>query len=251
LVVILGHQAVSAQERTATSMASARSVDKSQWGLGLAVGSTLRPYRGVDSETIGLPILIYESRWLSVAGPVVDLKLPSPSSVSFRLRARYEPGIGYQADDSSALSGMEDRKAGAWIGGAVLWHTGIVDLGGEWLGDASGYSKGQRATFSLQRQFPLADFLITPRFEAIWLDRKYVDYYYGVRAEEVLAGRAFYEADSTVNTRLGVRVDYRIRPRHSLFLDLSATRLGNEIEDSPLVDRSNSSAAFIGYTYLF
>lgn len=251
LVALLGHQGVSAQEQPETSAASAGSEPTSQWGLGLAVGSIRRPYQGVGSETIALPILLYENRWLSVAGPVVDLKLPSTNSLSFRLRARFEPGIGYEADDSPALVGMQERKAGIWVGGAVLWQTGIVDVGAEWLGDASGYSEGQRTSLSLQRRFPLGNFAITPRVEAIWLDRKNANYYYGVRAQEALAGRGAYEADSTVNTRLGIRVDYRIMPRHSVFLDLSTTRLGNEITNSPIVDRSNSSSAFLGYSYRF
>lgn len=251
LVALLGHQAVSAQEQAETSAASASSERESEWGLGVAVGSIRQPYRGVDSQTLVLPILIYENRWLSVAGAVVDFKLPSTNSLSFRLRARFEPGIGYEADDSPALVGMEERKAGIWLGGAVLWQTSIVDVGAEWLSDASGYSEGQRATLSVQRRFPLGDFSITPRVEAIWLDRKNANYYYGVRAQEALAGRAFYEADTTVNTRLGVRIDYRIRPRHALFLDLSTMRLGNDITDSPIVERSNSSSAVLGYTYRF
>ena len=251
MIVLFEQQAAAAPEEPAPATSSASSQRTSQWGLGFAVGSIRRPYQDVDSQTIALPILIYENRWLSVAGPVVDLKLPATSAFSLRLRARFEPGLGYEADDSPALAGMQERKAGAWIGGAVLWHTGIVDVAAEWLGDVSGYSEGQRATLGLQRRFPLGAFSITPRIEGVWLDRRNASYYYGVRAQEALAGRASYEADSTVNTRLGVRVDYRIGARHSLFLDLSSTRLGEAIEDSPIVERSNSSSSILGYTYLF
>jgi len=222
-----------------------------QWGAGLGVGTIREPYQGVDDETIGIPILFLENRWLSIGGPGVDLKLPLASPIAFRLRARYEPRAGYEADDSPALSGMEERKPGVWVGAAALWHSEIVDVGADWLVDASGYSEGQRATVSLQRRFPFGAFSATPRIEGIWLDRKNVNYYYGVATQEARAGRPFYDADSTVNTRFGVRFDYRPEARHVLFLDLSATQLGAEIADSPIVEQSSYSSVFLGYVYMF
>ncbi|CDG85926.1 MipA/OmpV family protein [Janthinobacterium agaricidamnosum] len=246
LAALLGCLPAAAQEAPASASASV-----AQWGLGFSAGSLRKPYKGVANQTVGVPIVLYENRWLSAAGPLVDLKLPVTGPVSFRLRARYEPGAGYDAGDSAALSGMEHRKTGLWLGGAVLWRSAIADVGAEWLADASGYSKGQRATFSVQRRFPMGNFSVTPRLEASWLDHKNASYYYGVRTGEAVAGRPFYEAGSTVNTRLGVRLDYRIMPRHAVFFDVSATRLGSEIKDSPIVDRASASSAFVGYTYLF
>jgi outer membrane protein len=245
LTAVLISQAALAQETAATSS------KESQLGLGLGAGVIRRPYLDVDDEAVVLPILLYENRWVSIAGPVADLKLASVKSISFRLRARYEPGVGYEADDSAALSGMEERKAGGWLGGAVLWQTGIVDVGAEWLGDVSGYSGGQRATLSLQRRFPLGRFSVAPHIEVIWLDGRNVNYYYGVRDQEALTDRSFYEADSAINMRLAIRADYVLMARHVLNLEVSATRLGDEIEDSPIVDRSVSSAVLLGYTYMF
>ncbi|MNV84906.1 MltA-interacting protein MipA [compost metagenome] len=50
---------------------------------------------------------------------------------------------------------------------------------------------------------------------------------------------------------LGARVDYLIQSRHSVFLDVSATRLPDEIRNSPIVDRSSVSRASVGYMYRF
>ncbi|QAZ40356.1 hypothetical protein C1M51_13490 [Methylibium sp. Pch-M] len=251
LVVLQGPQAARAETPSDAAAIASASGSESRWGLGLGGGTIRRPYRGVDDETVALPILLFENRWLSMAGPGIDLKFPSTAPLSFRLRARYELGLGYEAVDAPALAGMAERKAGLWMGAAALWRTGVVDIEAEWLGDVSGYSEGQRATLGLQRRVPLGGFSITPRVEAIWLDRRNVDYYYGVRSQEVRAGRSLYEPDSTVNLRLGLRVDYRILPDHVLSLDLSATRLGSAIEDSPIVDRSGTSAAFVAYSYRF
>jgi outer membrane protein len=225
--------------------------DPTRWGVGLGLATLREPYQGIDDDTIVLPVLIHESRWISIAGPILDLKLGEIDSFSFRVRTRFEPGAGYKPEDSIEISGMDERKAGLWLGASAAWETDIVDIGLEWLTDASDYSEGQRASLNFQRRFTLHRLSFTPRVEAIWLDRDNATYYYGVQAHEARAGREFYELDNTVNIKLGLRADYLIANRHSLIVDLSATRLGSDIVDSPIVDRSSSSAVFFGYAYVF
>ena len=146
---------------------------------------------------------------------------------------------------------MAERKDSLWLGGAAKWHNGIADLSAEWLGDASGNSKGQQFKLQLDRSFRAGGFQFTPRVAATWLDRKYVDYYYGVTAPEATAGRPFYEGDATVNAEVGLRTVYGLAPRHALSLDVSTTRLGSGIKDSPLVERRNVSRVSFGYVYRF
>jgi len=222
----------------------------SAWGLGLGVAIERKPYRGIDDETRALPILMFENRWVSLLGPRLDLKLPSAGPVSFRLRARYA-GDGYEADDSPDLRGMDERKAGFWAGGAALWRTPYVNLSAELLGDVSGHSKGTQFKLSAERGFKSGAFELTPRVAAIWLDSKYVDYYYGVRPGEATAGRAPHAGESTLNVELGLRANYRFAPRQSVFVDVSGTALGSGIKRSPLVERSNQAGVRLGYLYRF
>ncbi|HEY9026638.1 MAG TPA: MipA/OmpV family protein [Burkholderiaceae bacterium] len=222
----------------------------SSWALGVAIGISQRPYRDADNKTLALPLLMYENRWVRFGGTGLDLKLPSAGPVSFALRARYSFD-GYDADDAPILNGMEDRKSSFWLGGAARWHNPVVDVSAEWVGDASSHSKGQQFKLVLERGFRAGAFEFTPRLGASWLDRKYVDYYYGVTAAEVRADRPFYEGKSTVNAEVGLRTVYGLAPRHALTLDLSTTRLGSAIQDSPLVGRRNVSSARFGYVYRF
>lgn len=222
----------------------------SQWGLGAGVAVVQKPYRDIDTDVLPLPLLSYENRWISAAVPRLDLKLNASEAFSLRLRAKYA-GDGYDADDSPYLSGMEDRKGGVWAGGAMIWKTGIVDLSAEVLGDVSGESKGTRAKLLAERRFASGAFGITPRVGVEWVDSKFVDYYYGVKTSEVRADRAFYEGESTANVEVGVRMDYTLARRHTLFLDASATRFGSGIKDSPLVDSSSQTALSLGYIYRF
>jgi len=222
----------------------------SQWGLGLGVSAGQRPYRDAENKTRALPLLMYENRWVRIGGLGIDLKLPSAGPVSFALRARYAFD-GYEQDDAPILNGMAERKDSLWLGGAAKWRNDIVDLSAEWLGDASSHSKGQRFKLQLDRSFRTGAFEFTPRVAATWLDRKYVDYYYGVTASEATAERPFYEGKATVNAEVGLRTVYGLAPRHALSLDVGTTRLGTGIKDSPLVERRNVSRVSFGYVYRF
>lgn len=226
-----------------------------QWGLGIGISSAQQPYRDVDRDTTGIPLIYFENRWLKVLGPQADVKLGqwAPSvghEVSFGLRLRYA-NDGYEADDAPYLDGMDERKDGFWGGVATTWRNPWVDLSAEYSHDASGNSKGQQLQWTAERRFSLGALALTPRVRARWLDDKYVDYYFGVSQAEALAGRPAYEGTSTTTVEAGLRVDYRFAAKQSVFLDVSSTQLGSEIEDSPLVDRSSVSRVTIGYLYRF
>jgi len=246
---------VFAQTTNATTTAPERGVfsaesGESKWSVGVAGGMNYKVYRDFDNKVSGLPLLTYENNWVHVFGPGVDVKLPSLGPVSFRLRGRFI-GEGYKASDSPFLQGMNDRDSSFWVGGAATWRTGFADLSTEVLGDAMGNSKGTRAKLQIDRRFAAGSFGFTPRLAAEWVDSKYVNYYYGVTQGEVGAGRPSYQGDSTVNTEIGMRIDWRVAPKHAVFLDMGATRMGSAIKNSPLVEKDTQYGVRVGYSYRF
>ncbi|EJE48799.1 outer membrane protein V [Acidovorax sp. CF316] len=234
----------------APASAQAQEAGASSWGLGLAVSADRKPYRDFDDKLQPLPLLTYENRWIHIAGPGVDFKLPSLGPVGLRLRSRF--GFeGYEAEDSPWLAGMHERKGSLWLGAAATWDTGPAQLSAELLADASGHSKGRQFTLKAERRFQLGAWDVTPRLALQQQDRKTVDYYYGVQASEARLGRPAYEGSSAVNLQAGVRVGYTLAPRQWVFVDVGVTRLGSAIKDSPLVDRSSQPAVTAGYLYRF
>ncbi|WP_395321273.1 MipA/OmpV family protein [Variovorax sp. UC74_104] len=209
-----------------------------------------KPYRDFKDKTRAIPIVAYENRWISVVAPGVDVKLPSAGPVLLRLRARYA-GDGYEAGDSPYLAGMDKRKGGIWLGGAAIWRTDIANLSAELLADGSGNSKGTRFEVQVDRRFSAGSFGFTPRLALQWVDRKYVDYYYGVKAAEARSGRAAYAGQATTSLEVGLRVDYAVAPKQTMFLDLGATRFGSGIRNSPLLSRSSQTSVRAGYVYKF
>ncbi|MEM4986190.1 MipA/OmpV family protein [Collimonas sp. H4R21] len=233
-----------------SASAQTASTDASTWTLGGGVSVIKKGYRDIDRDVLPLPLISYESKWISASVPTLDVKLNSNENLSMRLRARYA-GDGYDTDDSPFLAGMDDRKGSIWIGGAVIWRPQFANLSAEVLHDVSGYSKGVRAKLQVNRRFAFGTFGVTPRLGVEWVDSKYVDYYYGVKTSEVRAGRGFYQGNSTANIEAGVRLDYSIARRHTVFFDVRSSRFGSAIKDSPLVDQSSETGVSLGYIYRF
>lgn len=223
---------------------------ESKWGVGLGLATERAPYRDFNDKVQGLPLIFFENQWVSLLGPSLDVKLPSAGPVSFAIRAKYL-GDGYKAGDSPYLTGMDKRKASFWAGIAATWRTDLVNVSGEWLEDAAGNSKGRKIKLQVERRFQQGAFDFTPRLAAHWADRKYVNYYYGVKSSEALPQRHAYQGGTSTNMELGLSVGYALAPQQSVFLDVSTTHFGKGIKNSPLVDRSSTNGVRLGYLYLF
>lgn len=230
---------------------------ESHWGLGVGVSNQQKPYAGIDRDTTAVPVIQYENRYLRWWGPLLEIKLPGlaindTQRLDVSLVTVYDVGGGYEDDDARILRGMDDRKGGLWAGGSVVWRSGLVDVNARWIADLSGDSNGQRVSAGLEKPWWLGTRLrLAPRLGVVWHDDKFVDYYFGVRANEARAGRPAYEGEAGINTYLGMQALYRLGRRHTLLLDFSATRLATEIQDSPLVDRSTENRVLLGYVYRF
>lgn len=229
----------------------------SSWGLGLGVASSKNAYTGFKRDSTVVPFLQFENEHVKVFGPGVEVKLPGlriseSQRIHFGLVGQYDLSSGYEAKDSVVFAGMAERKAGIWVGAKAEWETSLLNVTAELMGDASGDSKGKTFSLGVERSWHFGqNWMLTPRVVAKWQDRKYVDYYYGVRAGEARAGRAAYRGDSGVSAEVGLRGVYMFDQQHSVFLDVGVTRLSSSIKNSPLVDRSTENNLFLGYVYRF
>jgi outer membrane protein len=228
----------------------------SSWGFGLAVVNSQKPYKGMDRETKALPMISFENKYVKVGGLGLEIKLPSldlgdSSRVKFSFVGKGEMS-GYEASDSPFLAGMAERKGGFWAGAKAEWENDLVEVSAQWTADASGDSKGQHFSLGLEKNFFLnKQWMLVPHVTAHWLDKNYVDYYYGVRTSEKTASRAAYTGKAGVNVEAGLRAMYHIDQNHGVLLDVSVTSLSKGIKDSSLVDRSNTNRVLLGYKYNF
>jgi outer membrane protein len=227
----------------------------SNLALGIGIASRQLPYTGVKRDNIPLPLVFWDSHWLKLDGTGLEVKLARASlspeqRLSAGLRLTYQLD-GYKASDSPALVGMEDRKSSIWGGVGVTWTNPIAQVNASWLADLSDHSRGQKLQIQAEHRFAWNNFGITPKLQAQWMDSKVVDYYFGVRQQEALPTRPAYVGTAATSIGAGVRLDYIVGMHHTLFVDLGATHLPNEIKRSPIVDRANPSQIALGYLYRF
>lgn len=217
---------------------------------GIGAGAVREPYRGVKTKARVLPLLIYENSWVSIALPTADVKLGNTGPISWRLRTRF--GFdGYKAKDSAYLAGMKRRKESLWLGSAAIWDSELGELSAEVVADALGNSKGRIFALQYEKRFDFGDLAVTPRVGARGVDRKYVDYYFGVKPTEALTGRPIYVGDSATQAEVGLRLTYVTGKNEMLFADVSGLKLGSSIEKSPLVERRYQASVFAGWLYRF
>jgi outer membrane protein len=227
-----------------------------EWALGLGVLSKQDAYRGIKRDTQAVPLLRFENEYLEFAGLGLEVKLPGlrlgeDNEIKFGLVGEFDMS-GYKAKDAPILAGMAERKGGFWAGAKVEWENDFVTVSAEFAADVSGHSKGRSFSLGLEKELHLGQHtMLIPYVTAQRLDKKYVDYYYGVRAAEATAGRAAYAGKAGMNVDVGLRAVYQFDPRHSLLLDVGVTRLASHIKKSPIVGRSNTSQVIFGYMYTF
>lgn len=230
-----------------------------RWGVGIAAISNQKAFKDIDRDTMAIPVIFFENRYVNVFGPFIDFKLPGvefseEQKLNFSLPLQYGLG-GYDKDDirdTPILNGMDRRKGGFWAGAKVEWENPWVNVTAQWLTDISGKSEGQRVSVGIGRNWVFGDsFLISPRLVAIWYDDKYVDYHYGVRTHEARIDRPAYSGEAAVNIEYGLRGIYRFDMKNSIFLDVGATSLASNIKDSPLIDSSTENQVLFGYQYQF
>lgn len=209
------------------------------------------PYIDVDSKVYPVPLFGYDGPRLYLYGISGGYRLIKHDGLSIGpvFRPRF---TGFDADDSRALNGMEDRDWTLDLGAAVSWLTdyGLSSVG--WVTDVLGRHKGQELELSYTIMFPVAGFDIIPSVAVQYQSSDLVDYYYGVRSDEaLLPERPAYEAGGAWNPyfRLAVRRD--LSEKWSLMLGGQLDWFDDEIDNSPIVDESRDYMLLGGLLYSF
>lgn len=219
----------------------------SHWGLGGGIAAEGLPYKGFGTRVLPAPYVFYENRWISFIGTTFDLKAWQGDGFTFSLRTKFSLFDGYTHSDATIFHGMANRNGAIWYGPHVGWHYGQFSISTEYLSS----NRGHQGELSLERGFDFGRWRIAPHVEFQYMNRKYVDYYYGVRPTEVTPTRPVYDGKSTVNASVGASVTWRLDARQSIRGDVGITQFGSGITDSPLVGKKTAPSIMVGYIYRF
>ena len=226
--------------------------------LPLTIGAGItyidRPYEDFDSDekTIFTPVILYEGKHLFARGQTVGWDFTSSDEWELAVIAEYLL-YGYEESDSDFLDGMRDRAPSIGVGGHVVWTPNEFGIKLAAVTDVADESEGSQVRGKLFYVSKFGDgFTVTPSFSVIWQDEDFNDYYYGVRTSEATMIRPAYEADDDINYRFGLNASYQKPGSPWRYMGaISYELLGDEIDDSPIVEDDSVLSAFIGIGYTF
>lgn len=221
-----------------------------RWGLGIGGVAQDLGYRGQGSDSQLVPIIYVESGRFFLMGPRAGWRLLDGDALSLTAVANYRFD-GYDSDDSRALDGMDDRRGSLDAGLELNYRADFGELTFGAVTDTLDRHSGQEVSLRYGYPFAVAGGSVSPFVEASWLSEDLVDYYYGVRPDEVRSDRPAYSPDNETNITLGVSGTWLFNRRQLVFLNAGYQWLGSEIEDSPIIDKGHGASAFVGWVYTF
>lgn len=222
----------------------------SQFGVGIGSIMQDKGYVGVDSDTMVVPIVYYQSDDFYLLGPTFGYKFAKLDNAEFKLTGQVRFG-GYDEEDGDIFVGMEEKSITLDVGVGVDYQSDYGDFAFQIAADAFGEHKGNALSISYSKTYRMQGAMVTPYASIARLSEDLVDYYYGVNVSEVTGFRAFYEGQATTNIEVGLRVNKPFGRQHSVMINAGYTAFGEGIEDSPLVEKSSGTSVIVGYVYMF
>jgi outer membrane protein len=217
-------------------------------GAGAVVSS--KPYDGLSYKVYPVPLFGYEGERLYLRGIMGGYRLFKAEnwSIGPTVRPRFE---GYDAGDSSALSGMKDRNATIDGGIDLAWTTKRAFVSLVVLTDLLGAHDGHEVEISGAGMFPYGPYQIIPSLGLRWRSNALVRYYYGVKPEEARADRLAYKPDQTLTPVARLAIRRRLSEKWGFLFATQFEWLDDEISDSPIVDDNSTLSIIVGATYSF
>ena len=217
---------------------------------GAALGIEREIYDGFERRVIPLPLLGYRGEKLTVFGPFVSWDLFELGDIEFdlRLSPRFD---GFDESDSDIFEGMEEREFSMDIGFGLGYERNDWKIELASLQDALGRSDGRELTLGLAHVFRQGPVFIEPEIGLSYLDRRHVDYYFGVAEAEALAFRPAYDGDSALNATLGINLVTPAFFGGLTRFGIENTWFDSSIADSPLTDDDSSLTVFIAFSKFF
>ena len=225
---------------------------RTRYSVGAAVLLDKDGYRGVGAETLVVPGISIQNKWINLFGPQLDLRLIGNEQRSWWIGPRIEYRFdGYDMDDGTVFKGMASRKGGVFYGlSGSIELSGDFELEADYVRAASrqgGFGRGAVGSVQLSRAYRSGPWTLVPRIGVEYQSKRYVDYYYGVRPGEAAAGRPAYEGKATWSPEVGLLLRWQATQRQSVFANLNYERYARAIRSSPLINASGIPQVVFGY----
>jgi outer membrane protein len=229
--------------------AGTREQSENTWSIGGGFIISPRPYRDTDPKFFPVPVVTgrYKRFFFQGIRGGVDLIQKGSFTTSAFAQARFR---GLEPEDSDFLEGMSARRKSADAGLEMIYRGRPVGFRLGLISDILGRSKGQEASFLITSGIPLGKKgIILGGIGPRWLSSNRVDYYYGVRPEEVRPNRPAYSGTSTWNLDINVTLLLKLGERWDFTVLFNREGFGSNITASPLIEQTAGYSMVSSLTY--
>ena len=224
-------------------------------GMGAATRIGTSPYLGGGNRYDLVPLYLYEGDRLFLHANRAGIKLlnegdrESGQRFDVFVEQRFE---GFPAEKLPvSLAGMATRDSGIDLGLAYRLRRPWGTLRAELVRDVGSASRGTEARLGYSYEWRSGPWSFRPDVSVSLRDAKLNNYYYGVRANEAIAGRPAYAPGAGMQSQLGLYGSYDVSQRWRLLAGVSATVLGTSVKNSPIVQKRVLPALYLGAAYDF
>ncbi len=224
------------------------------FSLGAGMIITQDPYRGIDTKVRGFPFFFYKTKRLTIYGPMLSYLLYKDKDWELDIdgKIRFE---GYEEDDSRFLQGMDERQwtmeLGCSLSKSLSKGKITSNVAADVLNEHKGYELGLSYSYDFRNVLRIPSLTMTPDIGFTYRSSNLNDYYYGVRASEVIVGRPEYNVSDSIGLTAGIRLNYMYSDRLSFLGMMSFEWLGDEIRNSPIVEEDYLETFIFGIMYRF
>lgn len=161
------------------------------------------------------------------------------------------PGDPSEMEETPILIEIPDRNIAVDIGGEIMYANNWGEVQLQLLSDISFQHKGFEIWAAYSYPWHYGNWSFVPSVGFVWKSKRLLDYYYGVRDDEVQEGLPAYRAKSGTNAFVRLTATYRLSQHWGIVGVFEYESLNASIQNSPLIDSESIETYFIGLTYQF
>ncbi|NDL66080.1 MipA/OmpV family protein [Acerihabitans arboris] len=224
-----------------------------EWSLGAAAGVGVSPYRDTDNNVTALPLIGYEGEDFYLHGLAGGYHLWKDENNQLNILGYYSPMHFKPGDSDDEQMKRLDKRYSTVLAGFEYTH---YAFGGEiralFAGDILNNSNGLTGDLAYRYPIHLNDWEITPMAGVRWDSKNQNKYYYGVSSSESRrSGLASYTPDDSFTPYIELAVRYHINQNWDTVVSGRFESLASTVQDSPMVERSNTGSVSFGVNYSF
>jgi outer membrane scaffolding protein for murein synthesis (MipA/OmpV family) len=231
-----------------------RSYDLNDYSLGVAVSASESPYAGGDDSVIAYPYLtsfrdaVFTDDWLLISDGDLGIRWVNDAGWELGVVGRLQT-LGLGNSTSELVRGLDDRKWSIEIAPMVGFRRWPVHINLKSYFEVLGRHGGSQTELALRMPQEYDWGFMIPEIAGVYRDADYTRYYFGVTEAEARPVRPAYAPGSSTSVEASLRLGVTLSDRWLLSGSLGIEFFGDEITDSPIVDKQNTWSATIGLAY--